>query len=47
MIYTIVEKDTVAELIDTVQKMINAGWRPLGGVVTVDSNHWFQTMTRS
>jgi len=47
MLYTIVAKDSMEELIETVQKMINSGWRPLGGFVTVDRKHWFQTMTRS
>jgi hypothetical protein len=46
MIYTIVEKDNMEDLIKTVQSMITAGWRPLGGVF-IDRKHWFQTMTRS
>lgn len=46
LIYTIVKRDNIEDLIDSVQKLIHAGWRPLGGVV-IDRKHCYQSMTRA
>ena len=46
MVYAIVEKDNMEALVEAVQKMINNGWRPLGGVV-IDRKHWYQAMVRN
>jgi hypothetical protein len=46
MIYTIVKRDSMEDLISAVQIAIQQGWRPTGGVV-IDRKQWYQTMTRA
>ncbi len=48
--YTVIKKNSLSELIDEVNRMIEEGWLPLGGISTKESinqDHFFQAMTRN
>ncbi len=48
--YTVIKKNSLADLIEEVNQMIEEGWLPLGGMSTkegMSQDHFFQAMTRN
>ena len=48
--YTVVKEHSLSELIAQVNRMIELGWLPLGGLFTSvdsDEHHYYQAMTRN
>ena len=43
--YTIIKAAEVAELVRKVNKLIQEGWKPLGGMV-IGRAHYYQTMIK-
>ena len=43
--YTIIKAEAVAELVSKVNKLIQEGWKPLGGMV-IGRAHYYQTMIK-
>ncbi len=48
--YTVVKGSSLSELIEEVNRMIELGWLPLGGLCASkdgDDHHYFQAMTKN
>jgi hypothetical protein len=46
----VIKKNSLAELIDEVNQMLEKGWLPLGGMSAkegMNQDHFFQAMTRN
>ncbi len=48
--YTVIKKNSLADLIEEVNQMMIKGWLPQGGMSTkegISQDHFFQAMTRN